>query len=85
MMRVVEIDKNICTGCQECTKVCPAYAIEGNPGEPQTINIDKCVMCGQCVQKCKSYVSIISHGYDAYEKVRKERGIPDCIKCYTYR
>ena len=29
MMRVVEIDKNICTGCQECTKVCPAYAIEG--------------------------------------------------------
>ena len=80
MMRVVEIDKNICTGCQECTKVCPAYAIEGNPGEPQTINIDKCVMCGQCVQKCKSYVSIVSHGYEAYEKVRKERGIPECIK-----
>ena len=41
MMRVVEIDKNICTGCQECTKVCPAYAIEGDKGEPQTINIEK--------------------------------------------
>ena len=76
MMRVVEIDKNICTGCQECTKVCPAYAIEGEKGEPQTINIEKCVMCGQCVQKCKSYVSIVTHGYDAYNKVRKERGIP---------
>ena len=79
MMRVVEIDKNICTGCQECTKVCPAYAIEGNPGEPQTINVEKCVMCGQCVQKCKSYVSIVTHGYDAYNKVKKERGIPDCV------
>ena len=80
MMRVVEIDKNICTGCQECTKVCPAYAIEGNPGEPQTINVEKCVMCGQCVQKCKSYVSIVTHGYDAYEKVKKERGIPESVK-----
>lgn len=79
-MRVVEIDKNICTGCRECSKVCPAYAIEGEQGEPQTINTEKCVMCGQCVQKCKSYVSIVSHGYDAYDKVRKERGIPDSVK-----
>ena len=79
-MKVVEIDKNICTGCRECAKVCPAYAIEGEQGEPQTINKDKCVMCGQCVQKCKSYVSIVTHGYDAYEKVRKERGIPESVK-----
>ncbi len=79
-MRVVEIDKNICTGCRECAKVCPAYAIEGEQGQPQTINTDKCVMCGQCVQKCKSYVSIVTHGYDAYEKVRKERGIPESVK-----
>ena len=49
-MRIVEIDKNICTGCRECAKVCPAYAIEGEQGQPQTINVDKCVMCGQCVK-----------------------------------
>lgn len=80
MTTVITIDKNICTGCQECTKVCPADAIEGKHGEPQVINTNKCVMCGQCVQKCKSYVSIVSHGYKAYEEVRKERGIPETVK-----
>ncbi len=79
-MMVINIDKNICTGCQECTKVCPAYAIEGEFGQPQVINTDKCVMCGQCVQKCKSYVSIVDHGMEAYAKVRAERNIPECIK-----
>lgn len=78
-MRVIEIDKNICTGCRECTKVCPADAIEGPQGQAQTINTDKCIMCGQCVQKCKSYVSLLTHGEDAYEKVRKERHLPDSV------
>ena len=79
-MKVIVIDQNICTGCRECTKVCPADAIEGEQGKPQTINTDKCVMCGQCVQKCKSYVSLLTHGYDAYEKVRKERKLPESVK-----
>lgn len=79
-MRVIEIDKNICTGCQECTKVCPAYAIEGNYHEPQTINTDRCIMCGQCVQKCKAYVSVWQDGEEAYEKVRKERNLPEGVK-----
>ncbi|GMO55566.1 MAG: [FeFe] hydrogenase, group A [Termitinemataceae bacterium] len=75
-MKVVTIDENICTGCQECTKVCPVYAIEGNPHEAQHIVEDRCVMCGQCVQKCKSYVSIADHGVSAYEKTREERHLP---------
>ena len=79
-MKVVTIDKNICTGCRECATVCPAYAIIGEPGEPQTIDTDKCVMCGQCVQKCKSYVSLITHGPEAYEKVRKERHLPESVQ-----
>ena len=77
---IVEIDKNICTGCRECAEVCPAYAIVGEPGEPQTIDESRCVRCGQCVQKCKSYVSVLSHGKDAYERVKKERHIPDCVQ-----
>ena len=76
---IVAIDQNICTGCRECAEVCPAFAIEGDQGKPQTINTDRCVMCGQCVQKCKSYVSILTHGKEAYEKVKKERNIPDSV------
>ncbi|MDR2521062.1 MAG: [FeFe] hydrogenase, group A [Spirochaetaceae bacterium] len=79
-MTVITIDKDICTGCQECTKVCPVYAIEGNLHEPQTIAESRCVMCGQCVQKCKSYISPVDHGLDLYQKKRAERGLPESVR-----
>lgn len=77
---IVEIDKNICTGCRECAEVCPAYAIVGDQGEPQTIDESRCIKCGQCVQKCKSYVSVLTHGKAAYERVRRERNIPESVQ-----
>ena len=77
---IVAIDKNLCTGCRECAEVCPAYAIVGEQGQPQTIDESRCVMCGQCVQKCKSYVSILTHGREAYDRVKKERHIPDSVQ-----
>jgi ferredoxin hydrogenase len=76
---VIAIDEKLCTGCQECSKVCPNLAIEGVPHQPQKVNETKCVMCGQCVQKCKSYVAVFEHGFDAYAKVRKERGLPETV------
>ncbi|SHH55982.1 [FeFe] hydrogenase, group A [Sporobacter termitidis DSM 10068] len=78
-MEVICIDENLCTGCRECAEICPSWAIEGEQGKPQTINKDKCVMCGQCVQKCKSYISPAIHGEEAYRRVREERGIPDSV------
>jgi ferredoxin hydrogenase len=78
-MTVITIDKELCTGCQECTKVCPVYAIEGEPHEPQTIVEERCVMCGQCVQKCKGYLSPVDHGIEAYAKKRAERGLPETV------
>ncbi|MCL2028889.1 MAG: [FeFe] hydrogenase, group A [Deltaproteobacteria bacterium] len=76
----ISIDQNICTGCQECSRVCPNLAIEGRPHQAQKVAEEKCVMCGQCVQKCKSYVSLTEHGPGAYEKVRRERGLADTVK-----
>lgn len=77
---VVAIDQSICTGCKECTNICPTLAIEGLIHQPQKVAEERCVMCGQCVQKCKSYVSIAEHGAAAYDKVRRERGLPESVK-----
>ncbi|MDR1637351.1 MAG: [FeFe] hydrogenase, group A [Treponema sp.] len=76
---VVQIDEDLCVGCQECTKVCPAFAIEGDAGRPQKIVAERCVMCGQCVQVCTGYVSALEQGYEAYSKKRAERGLPDTV------
>ena len=60
---IVNIDKDLCTGCQECVKVCPVSAITGEPHKPQEIDADKCVICGQCVQVCKSCLLYTSSKY----------------------
>ena len=36
---IVNIDKDLCTGCQECVKVCPVSAITGEPHKPQEIAV----------------------------------------------
>lgn len=54
---MINIDKELCTGCRRCAEVCPVDAIQGEQGKPQTIDMEKCVMCGQCIQVCKGYQS----------------------------
>lgn len=65
---MIKIDKDLCTGCEQCKKVCPVNAISGEKGKPQSIDNDICVLCGQCVQTCASY------SMDS-EKKKDERGI----------
>lgn len=77
---IVDIDKDLCTGCRECSKVCPVDAIEGEQGKPQQIDVDKCIICGQCVQVCKSYASIIDESVEFVEHIKNQRKIPSIIK-----
>jgi ferredoxin len=46
------IDKNQCTGCGACVKVCPTSAITGEKKQPHRIEINKCVKCGACFEIC---------------------------------
>jgi ferredoxin hydrogenase len=79
-MAIIQIDPDVCTGCKECTNVCPVNAIWGEPHEAQTKNPDICICCGQCVQKCRSYVSVVDHGASAYAQKRAERALPETVR-----
>ena len=72
---IINIDKELCTGCRRCAEVCPVDAIEGNDGEPQKINSDKCVVCGQCVQTCKGYAPIYEETRTPKSKKLYDRGM----------
>ncbi len=42
-----------CRGCTACTKVCPVNAISGTVKELHTIDTQKCIKCGSCIEKCR--------------------------------
>lgn len=42
-----------CTGCKLCLKSCPAEAITGEKKQPHTINQEKCIKCGTCMDLCQ--------------------------------
>jgi len=48
---VIEADK--CKGCTLCARVCPNGAIIGKVKEAHTIDLNKCIKCGACIEKCK--------------------------------
>lgn len=59
---VVNINKDKCTGCGLCAKICAAHNIEIKNGKAKT-KFDHCIMCGQCTAVCPKEAVKIS-GYD---------------------
>jgi len=79
-INIVNIDKELCTGCRRCAEVCPVNAIEGEEGKTQTINSDRCVICGQCVQICSVYASNFQDDITPIDVKKDERGMLESIK-----
>ena len=50
---LIGYEKEKCTGCGMCAKVCPAHAIEIRKEEKRiTIFAGQCIQCEQCVEVC---------------------------------
>jgi NADH-quinone oxidoreductase subunit I len=53
-----EIDRELCTGCSSCFKICPVEAIamdptgEKKPAKIPEVNLAICIFCGLCEDAC---------------------------------
>lgn len=52
-MKKIVIQADACKGCSLCTRVCPVHAISGKVKHPFTIDQEKCIKCGACIETCK--------------------------------
>ncbi len=49
----IAYDRDKCTGCKLCVKICPTRAIELLPEEKKVkVFISRCCFCAQCVDIC---------------------------------
>jgi formate hydrogenlyase subunit 6/NADH:ubiquinone oxidoreductase subunit I len=49
----VAYDRDTCTGCKLCVRICPTRAIEFIPEDKKVkIFISRCCFCAQCVEIC---------------------------------
>ena len=48
----IEINPELCKGCEICKRQCPVNAITGEVKQPHVINPETCIKCGACVDKC---------------------------------
>ncbi|WP_094226583.1 ATP-binding protein [Methanolobus psychrotolerans] len=46
------VDKNACTGCEQCVNSCPVEAISMTDEDVAVVDPDACVDCGDCVDVC---------------------------------
>ncbi|MFP3869520.1 MAG: ferredoxin [Syntrophobacteria bacterium] len=50
----VTVDKEKCTGCEECVEICPNEVLEMVDGKSEPVNEEECEGCESCVEVCES-------------------------------
>ena len=52
VMWEIIVDKNKCSGDEECVNACPAQVFEMQDGKAEPVNADECLGCETCVEVC---------------------------------
>ena len=76
----IAYDRENCTGCQLCVKVCPTRAIEFLPEERKVkVFISRCCFCSQCVDVCLVHTLAMTEEFllSSYDKFAAELVVTD--------
>ena len=48
----LDLDTQRCTGCRQCTQVCPQAVLEMKNRKVVIVDSDACMECGACAKNC---------------------------------
>ena len=76
----IAYDRENCSGCQQCYKVCPTQAIEWLPEEKKIkVFVSRCCFCAQCVEVCPVNTLAMTEEFllSSYDKFSDELVVVD--------
>jgi len=78
-------DAYLCTGIQDCVKLCPTGAIEFSsetiPGKKVVSDSSKCVACGWCEGVCPNSCLVVEKPFYGSITIDASKCQPDCDAC----